>query len=128
MTRSIIASLAGILLLASLSACSHTATNSLESSDYVGAWKVADTQGKPFYIQFDADGTAKNTWGKGETGHWQLVDGSARVVWSSGWTDVLSHDCQRYTKSGYRPGTAPPEGPADTGPAERVAGIPHAHH
>ena len=128
MIRSVITSLAGGLLLVSLAACSHMATNSLESSDYVGAWKVTDTKGEPFFIQFDADGTAKSTWGKGESGSWQLVDGSARVVWSTGWTDVLSRDGQRYTKSAYRPGNSPPAAPTNTGPAERVAGLPHAHH
>ena len=124
MIRSILPWLAAPLLLLMVSACGHMATHTRENSSYVGAWKLKDTKNTTFYIRLNGDGTAKSTWGKDETGRWELENGSAKVTWSSGWTDVLSRDGQLYTKSGYRPGSSLTGPPADRGPAERVSKIP----
>ncbi len=39
------------------------------------------------------------------TGHWKIVDGEARVVWSDGWRDIIRKEGDRYRKIAFGPGS-----------------------
>jgi hypothetical protein len=53
------------------------------TNEYVGKWKVQDTQGKPMEITLSDDGTAKGMReGEGVTGKWKTGKKAAVITWT----------------------------------------------
>lgn len=91
------------------------------AGDWTGKYKTEDTKGNVMNITLSSDGTAEALkHGKTLNGTWTDEEGDAVIKWSTGWTTALSKSGDTYTKSAYRPGMPMTDGPAHTGPAERV--------
>ena len=88
--------------------------------DPVGTWKVAHTDGVPFFITAHADGSAESTWGEGEVGGWAFESERLRFSWTDGWHDFIHRQGNGFAKVAYEPG-APLDGqPTNRTTAERV--------
>jgi hypothetical protein len=108
------ASIGAAILAIGLSTAATFAASSFE-----GIWKVQDTQGNPFQIVLDGDGSARgDRAGEGLTGTWKEAEGSAVIDWESGWTTKITKDGGNYTKTAYEKGKAVTSGPGT--PAEKV--------
>ena len=90
------------------------------ASIFEGAWKVKDTDGKPFEITLSADGTAKASRGEGLAGTWK-DDGTAAVItWDTGWTTKIMKDGNQYKKAAYGKGQPTDGKPVNTSDAEKA--------
>ena len=88
--------------------------------DPVGTWKVAHTDGVPFYITAHADGSAESTWGPGEQGSWAFEGERLHFSWTDGWHDFIYREGDGFAKVAFEPG-APLDGPVtNRTTAERV--------
>ncbi len=65
---------------------------------FMGKWEVGQGNGENFDIVLHEDGTAVRLMnGDREGGHWNYVNGEARVTWNDGW-----HDCIRKVGSEFK--------------------------
>ncbi len=86
--------------------------SALGRSHFIGRWEVGAGGDAPgtFIITLDRDGKAHKTVG-GHRGTWTFVDGTARISWEDGWTDVIVQVGSKYEKRAYESGkplTGPP--------------------
>jgi hypothetical protein len=70
---------------------------------FIGKWECGDGQGNNFYITLDEDGSAYRTIGAVH-GHWEYVDGEARVTWDDGAHDAIRKAGSQYFKFAYGAG------------------------
>ena len=71
---------------------------------YVGKWECGDGAGSTFYITLKENGDALQVDRRHARGHWDYVNGEARISWDDGWRDVIRKVGSRYQKSAYRQG------------------------
>jgi len=66
---------------------------------FFGKWEVGTGNGDNFVIQLHEDGTAMRIMNtiEHERGHWEYVNGEARVTWDDGW-----HDCIRRVNGEFK--------------------------
>jgi hypothetical protein len=69
---------------------------------FVGKWECGDGQGNDFYITLNEDGTAYRSIGD-IRGHWEYVDGEARVTWDDGSHDAIRKYGSQFLKFAYGP-------------------------
>ncbi|MEI6241863.1 MAG: hypothetical protein WCP39_00465 [Chlamydiota bacterium] len=77
--------------------------------EFIGTWELTGTEvdgkdSKPFLIEIQKNGIAISSWGKGETGEWNLVAKRAEIRWPSGWRDFIYKEGFHYKNLGYAPG------------------------
>jgi len=70
---------------------------------YVGRWECGDGAGGNFYIDLKDSGEAWRSIGN-ERGHWEYVNGEARVTWDDGAKDAIRKAGSHYEKSAYEKG------------------------
>jgi hypothetical protein len=54
-------------------------------------------------MTLNADLSATKSHVPNATGHWKIVNGEARVVWSDGWRDIIRKEGDRYRKIAFGP-------------------------
>ena len=67
---------------------------------FIGKWECGDGQGNNFYITLNEDGTAFRSIGD-VRGHWEYVDGEARVTWDDGRKDAIRKYGPQFLKFAY---------------------------
>ncbi len=70
---------------------------------FFGKWECGDGQGNNFYITLNEDGTAYRSIGE-TRGHWEYVDGEARITWDDGRKDAIRKAGPQYFKFAYGEG------------------------
>jgi hypothetical protein len=112
--------LAGLVAIA-LSIGASVAASTADS-EFVGTWKVSDSEGKPMEIVLAGDGTAKGTReNEGLTGKWKAGKRSAVISWDSGWTTkIVKKDENKFRKHAYAKGMEPKGKPTNSSAAEKV--------
>ncbi len=99
-------------------------SGSASASDWNGIWKVADTQGQPFYITLFSGGVAASNLEGGITGTWTTSAGKAVISWGGGWHSVISHEGGATIKRAYEPGSSMDGAPTNTSDAVKVNEVP----
>lgn len=95
--------------------------------DPVGRWRFRHTDGSPFIGRLTADQAATSDFGTGERGIWRWEGNGLRMIYTSGWDDLLTREPDgRYLKRAWGPGADRCGPPTNTGPAERIATDPGA--
>ena len=79
---------------------------------YVGRWECGDGNGGTFYIDLKESGDAMRSIG-GVRGHWEYVNGEARVNWDDGAKDAIRKVGSHYEKSAYEAGKSFSDRPAN---------------
>jgi hypothetical protein len=113
---------AAAIIAVALSAGIGLAATDQAAQQFVGKWKVEDTQGKPMEITLSEDGVAKGTReGEGLTGKWKANAKAAVIKWDSGWTTKIVNRGDKYQKLAYEAGK-PIKGskPVHRSPAEKA--------
>ena len=94
-----------------------TGASVLAAEGFVGKYKTADTEGKPFTIWLSDDGSAKgDRANEGLQGMWKEEGNAAVVTWDTEWTTKITKDGDKYVKTTLKDGK-PVGKPAD---AEKV--------
>lgn len=108
--------LVAVVLAIALSSCTGPTP-----SEFVGKWNTEDTQGKSMEITLSEDGSAAGAReGEGLKGTWKDEDGTAVIIWDSGWTTKIMKDGDTYKKVAFEKG-APLDGtPTNTSPAKKM--------
>lgn len=70
---------------------------------FVGRWECGDGAGSTFYIDLKESGEAWRSIGN-VRGHWDYVNGEARVTWDDGAKDAIRKTGSHYEKSAYEAG------------------------
>jgi len=70
---------------------------------FLGKWEVGDGSGNTFYITLYDDGHAYRSL-RDVGGHWQYVDGEARITWDDGAQDAIRKTGSQYQKFAYSAG------------------------
>lgn len=90
---------------------------------FLGKWECGDGQGNDFYITLNEDGTAHRSIGDVH-GHWEYVDGEARITWKDGRQDAIRKYGSQYLKFAYRPGKSFTDDPDNVAHARNTAAGP----
>jgi len=90
---------------------------------FIGKWECGDGQGNNFYITLNEDGTAFRSIGD-VRGHWEYVDGEARVSWEDGRKDAIRKSGPQYFKFAYGPGKSFEDDPDNVAHARNTAAGP----
>jgi len=72
-------------------------------SRFIGKWECGDGHGSNFYITLNEDGKAFRTIGD-IRGHWEYVDGEARITWDDGAEDAIRRSGSQFVKFAYSAG------------------------
>lgn len=88
---------------------------------FIGKWECGDGQGNTFYITLNDDGTAHRTIGD-VNGHWEYVDGEARVTWNDDRHDAIRKSASQYFKFAYGPGKSFTDEPDNVTRARKDSG------
>jgi hypothetical protein len=70
---------------------------------FIGKWECGDGSGNNFFITLNENGTAHRSIGE-VNGHWEYVDGEARVTWEDGRKDAIRKSGPQYFKFAYAEG------------------------
>ncbi len=90
------------------------------ASEYEGSWMLTDTDGKPFEITLNKDGTATGTHKDTmKQGTWKEEDGAAVIHWNTGWTTRIAKEGDKYVKTAFKPGVPTSGRPANTSEARK---------
>ncbi len=90
----------------------------LGEDEFVGTWRVEDSQGRPFEIVLSASGRAEgDRAGEGLSGTWDRDGTSAVISWETGWTTKITRAGDGYTKTAY---DATAAAPTSTSPAQKI--------
>lgn len=98
------------------------------AAEFLGVWQAKDDDGDVFNIIIMPEGKAVTNWFKGEAGSrgefgdWTVEDGAIRLIYDSGWKDVLIKNDEGYLKLGYAPGITFNDQPSNQDMAEKVTG------
>lgn len=90
---------------------------------FIGKWECGDGQGNNFYITLNEDGTAFRSIGD-VRGHWEYVDGEARVTWEDGRKDAIRKSGPQYFKFAYGEGKSFTDDPDNVAHARNTAAGP----
>jgi hypothetical protein len=90
------------------------------SSEFEGAWKVKDSDGKPFEITLSQNAAAKANRSGGMTGAWNEEGKTAVIMWNTGWVTKITKEDGRYKKTAYRKGQSLDSAPANSSDAEKT--------
>ena len=90
---------------------------------FIGKWECGDGSGNNFYITLNEDGTAFRSIGD-VRGHWEYVDGEARVSWEDGRKDAIRKSGPQYFKFAYGPGKSFEDDPDNVAHARNTAAGP----
>jgi hypothetical protein len=90
---------------------------------FFGKWECGDGQGNDFYITLNEDGTAYRTIGDVH-GHWEYVDGEARITWDDGRQDAIRKYGSQFLKFAYGPGKSFTDDPDNV--AHARSATPHS--
>ena len=105
--------------LAAAAALALTAGTSFAASEFVGVWKVKDSDGKAFQITLSEDGSAgADRAGKPMKGKWSEDGGAAVVTWDTGWITKIAKEGSGYKKTAFKKGAEPL--PKNSSDAEKV--------
>jgi carbon monoxide dehydrogenase subunit G len=107
-------------ILAAVFAIGVMAVACFAASEFEGAWKVTDTEGKPFEITLSGDGTATASRGEGMVGTWKQEGNTAVITWKTGWTTKITKDGEHYKKTAFGKGQPLDGPPANSSDAEKV--------
>ena len=90
------------------------------AGEYEGMWMLNDTDGKPFDITLNADGTATGTHKDTmKQGTWKEQDGAAVIQWNTGWTTRIAKQGDKYVKTAFKPGASLSGTPTNTSEAKK---------
>lgn len=93
----------------------------------VGCWRFLHTDGKPFTGRLTADQNATTDFGGGERGIWRWEGAALRMLYTSGWDDLLTREPDgRFIKRAWAPGVDRCGPPTNHGPAEWLNADPDA--
>lgn len=82
-------------------------SSSVLAGEYGGSWMLNDTNGDPFEITLNKDGSAAGTHQDTmKHGTWTEADGAAVIYWNTGWTTRIAKDGNKYVKTAFKPGAA----------------------
>jgi len=87
---------------------------------FLGKWVCGDGQGNDFNITLNEDGTAYRSIGDVH-GHWEYVDGEARITWDDGSRDAIRKSGPQYFKFAYRAGKSFTDDPDNVAHARNTA-------
>ena len=90
------------------------------AGDWLGIWKVSDTQGESYFIAIFPDGKAASTHSGGISGNWKGQGNAIEVEWATGWKAKLLHEGKKTVKQAFKPGQSFSDKPATVTPAEKV--------
>ena len=90
---------------------------------FIGKWECGDGHGNDFYITLNEDGTAYRTIGDVE-GHWEYVDGEARVTWEDGRRDAILKYASQFLKFAYGEGKSFTDDPENVAHARNTTSGP----
>jgi len=82
----------------------------LSQEEYLGVWKLTDTEGDEFLLQLNSDQSVESTYNKGknryypEIGFWRMNGTDAQIIFNNGWMDVIRKAGDGYEKTAYKPG------------------------
>jgi len=88
---------------------------------FIGQWECGDGQGNTFYITLNEDGTAHRTIGD-VNGHWDYVDGEARVTWNDDRQDAIRKSGSQFFKFAYGSGKSFTDEPDNVARARKDSG------
>ncbi len=90
------------------------------AGEFDGTWKLKDTNGKPFEVTLNSDGTASGTLEMlTDQGSWKEDNGSAVIQWKTGWTTKITKKGKKYIKSAFKPGIPLNGKPTNTSEAKK---------
>ncbi len=90
---------------------------------FIGKWECGDGSGNDFYITLNEDGTAYRSIGDVQ-GHWDYVDGEARVTWEDGRRDAIRKYASQFLKFAYGEGKSFTDDPENVAHARNTGGGP----
>ena len=90
---------------------------------FIGKWECGEGQGNNFYITLNEDGTAFRSIGD-VRGHWEYVDGEARVTWEDGRKDAIRKSGPQYFKFAYGEGKSFTDDPDNVAHARNTSAGP----
>jgi len=90
---------------------------------FLGKWECGDGHGSDFYITLNDDGTAYRSIGD-VRGHWEYVDGEARIMWNDGRHDAIRKSGPQYFKFAYGAGKSFTDDPDNVAHARNTAAGP----
>ncbi len=81
---------------------------------FLGKWQVQEGGGRSrsFFITLNDDGTAEKSIGASH-GHWEVVDGEARIAWDDGWHDIIRKTGSKHEKFAFEPGRSFSDSPSN---------------
>jgi hypothetical protein len=95
-------------------------SGSVLADGFQGSWVLNDTQGSPFDVMLDKDGTASGTHLTSmKHGTWEEKDGAAIIHWDTGWTTRITKDGEKYFKTAFKPGVSLTDKPTNTSEARK---------
>lgn len=87
---------------------------------FEGTWKLKDTQGKPFEVTLNQDGTASGSLEMlTDQGTWKEENGAAVIHWKTGWTTKITKKGNKYVKTAFKPGLPLTGKPTNTSEAKK---------
>jgi len=97
--------------------------------EYVGTWKLTNSQGEIRYINLFKDHTATTTFNPQADGKWQYDadQKESRINWSDDWTDILLKKGDVYKNYGYGPSANPDDKPTNEFEAVKVGLDPYKY-
>lgn len=90
---------------------------------FIGKWECGDGSGNNFYITLNENGTAYRSIGNVK-GHWEYVDGEARVTWEDGAQDAIRKSGPQYFKFAYSAGKSFTDDPDNVAHARNTTAGP----
>ena len=95
-------------------------SGSVLAGEYDGSWMLNDTNGKPFEVTLNKDGTASGTHNTSmKDGTWKEEDGAAVIHWNTGWTTRIAKQGNKYVKTAFKPGSSLSDKPTNTSDAKK---------
>jgi hypothetical protein len=89
-----------------------TPPNAPPRGHYAGRWECGDGAGSTFYIDLKENGEAWRSIGH-IRGHWEYLNGEARITWDDGVKDAIRKVGSHYEKSAYEAGKSFSDHPAN---------------
>jgi hypothetical protein len=80
-----------------------SSSNGPSRGHFLGKWEVGDGAGNTFYITLYEDGGAYRSL-RNVRGHWQYIDGEARITWDDGAQDAIRRVDGQFQKFAYSAG------------------------
>jgi len=109
-----------VLLLLAVIALSISFSSNLLADEYGGSWLLKDTNGSPFEIILNQDGTAAGTHGDAmKHGIWKEENGAAVIHWDTGWMTRIKKVGDKYVKTGFKPGATLSDKPTNSSDAKK---------